>query len=182
MKKCIIYIIPLLLLCSCAVSERAVRMSGGVIDEYSAPKSYRIRSKKYQAKSRALGSDQRISRSKVAGLNDTLVNVWPFFFASNNYWCALWPMIDSDPYGFAVRPLFNKEGDDCSVLFPLSAWNKSDGSGWIANFVWEKRGFGFIPLTYQSWSDTTKKYYYTPLFIRSVNTRKLTPQLPFRTD
>lgn len=182
MKKCIIYIIPLLLLCSCAVSERAVRMSGGVIDEYSAPKSYRIRSRKYQAKSRALGSDQRISRSKVAGLNDTLVNVWPFFFASNNYWCALWPMIDSDPYGFAVRPLFNKEGDDCSVLFPLSAWNTSDKSGWIVNFVWEKRGFGFIPLTYQSWSDTTKKYYYTPLFIRSVNTRKLTPQLPFRTD
>ena len=38
----------LLLLTGCASSERMFRMSGGILDEYSAPKSARLRSGKYQ--------------------------------------------------------------------------------------------------------------------------------------
>lgn len=181
MKKNIFYILPLLLLlCSCAATDRALRMSGGVVSEYSAPKSFRLRSEKYQAKTRSLGSDRRMDKSNVSGMNDTLVNIWPFFFASNNYWCALWPMIDCDPYGFAVRPFFNKEGDDWSVLFPLSAWNSADKSGWAANFFWEKQGFGFFPLTYQSWNKTRQTYYYTPLFFLEKFNGDLTANNNFR--
>ena len=171
-----------LLLTSCANSERLTRMSGGVITEYSAPKQYRLRSEKFQAKSRALSSDKKISHGEISGLDNTLVNIWPFFFASNNYWCALWPMIDCDPYGFAVRPFFNKEGDDCSVLFPLSSWNSRSKSGWFANFVWEPNAFGFIPLTWQSKCDIKSNYYYTPLFILEQNRRKLTYDSSKRTD
>lgn len=163
-----------LLLSSCASSERLTRMSGGVLDEYSAPKQYRLRSEKYQAQSRVFSSDKKISHGKAAGLDDTLVNIWPFFFASNNYWSALWPMIDSDPYGFAVRPFFNKEGNDCSVLFPLTSWNSESKSGWIANFAWKPGAFGFIPLTWQSSGQKESFYYYTPLFVLKQNRFPLT--------
>ena len=182
--KIIFSVLPLLvlLLTSCASSERLTRMSGGVITEYSAPKQYRLRSEKYQAKSRNFSSGKKISHGKAAGLDDTLINIWPFFFASDNYWCALWPMIDCDPYGFAVRPFFNKEGNDCSILFPLSSWNLHNKSGWIANFVWEPNAFGFIPLTWQSNSSTKSTYYYTPLFFLQKNKWPLTYNKSRRTD
>ncbi len=173
MKKNLFFAIPLLLLCGCASSDRMVRMSGGIIEEYSAPKSFRLRSEKYQAKTKALSSEKKISTAKVSGLDDTLVNIWPFFFAANSYWSVLWPVIDSDDYGFAIRPLFNKEGDDWSVLFPLSAWNTADKSGWAANFVWKKNAFGFIPLTWQRREKDFQKYYYTPLFISEFNQKPL---------
>ena len=38
----------LVLLNGCASSDRMIRMSGGVVDNYSIPSSYRIRSEKYQ--------------------------------------------------------------------------------------------------------------------------------------
>lgn len=173
MKKSLFFPIALLLLCGCASSDRMVRMSGGIIEEYSAPKSFRLRSEKYQAKSKVLSSEKKLQTAKVAGLDDTLVNIWPFFFAANSYWSVLWPMIDCDDYGFAVRPFFNKEGDDWSVLFPLSAWNTASKSGWAANFVWRKNAFGFIPLTWQRREKDYQKYYYTPLFYSEFSQKPL---------
>ena len=178
------FLLPFLaiLLSSCASSERLTRMSGDVFSEYSAPQKYRIRSEKYQAKSRTMSSDKKISHGKAAKFDDTLINIWPFFFASNNYWCALWPMIDCDPYGFAVRPLFNKEGNDLSILFPLSAWNTHNRSGWFANFTWGPNAFGFIPLTWQSKSKTKSTYYYTPLFFLQKRYHKITRKNLRNTD
>ena len=112
-----------ILTAGCASSDRMVRMSGGVLGEYSAPSSYRIRSEKYQKMSRELSSPKRANQTAVSGMDDTLINIWPFFFRTNAYWSVLWPFIDKDPYGFAIRPLYNQEGDDYSVLFPLAAWN-----------------------------------------------------------
>jgi len=169
MKKLSLFLL-LLMLCGCASSDRMFRMSGGVLDEYSAPKSSRIRSEKYQKISRKLSSVTRSNKSEVSGLDDTLVNIWPFFFRSNEYWSALWPLIDKDPYGFAFRPFYNHEGDDYSVLFPLSAWNNSAGSGWVTLFAWKQGGFGFIPLTWQWKNDQySGGAYYTPLFYTSYD-------------
>ena len=151
-------------LCGCASSERMTRLSGGVVDEYSAPKSYRIRSQKYQKVTPKLSSPGRSEKLKIAGLDDTLVNIWPFFFRSNNYWNILWPMIDCDDYGFAIRPFYNHEGDDYSILFPLSSWNPSAKSGWILSGAWGPGYGGMLPL-FWSWNHEQSKFggYFTPL-------------------
>lgn len=156
----------------CASSDRMARMSGGVIDEYSAPKSSRIRSEKYQKVSKKLDAGSRANRDRVSGLNDTLVNFWPFFFRSSDYWSALWPMIDSDPYGFAIRPFYNHEGDEYSILFPLTAWNPAAGDGWVTLFAWNRNAFGFLPLTWQWSGEHEGGGYYTPLCIWSCDRSK----------
>ncbi|MBE6355881.1 MAG: hypothetical protein E7058_02055 [Lentisphaerae bacterium] len=159
----------LLLVAGCASSDRMFRMSGGVFDEYSVPAKSRIRSEKYQAVSRQINSPARANKIQVAGLDDTLVNIWPFFFRNNDYWTVLWPMIDKDPYGFAFRPFYNHEGDDYSVLFPLCAWNPAAGHGWVTLFGWNKDGFGFIPLTWHKKKEFSGSGYYTPLFFYSYD-------------
>ncbi len=164
MKK-VIFSAVMILIAGCASSDRMVRMSGGVFDEYSVPKSSRIRSEKYQKMSREFSSSRRANKMDVAGLDDTLVNIWPFFFRSNDYWSVLWPFIDKDPYGFAIRPIYNHEGDDYSILFPLSAWNTADKHGWVTLFGWNSTGFGLVPLTWQWKSGKRGGAYYTPLFI-----------------
>ena len=172
MKK-VIFSAVMILIAGCASSDRMVRMSGGVFDEYSVPKSSRIRSEKYQKMSREFSSSRRANKMDVAGLDDTLVNIWPFFFRSNDYWSILWPFIDKDPYGFAIRPLYNHEGDDYSILFPLSAWNTADKHGWVTLFGWNSTGFGLVPLTWQ-WKDgLSGGAYYTPLFIYKYDNNPL---------
>ena len=162
-----------LLLTGCASSDRMMRTSGGVLSEYSAPKSARIRSEKYQRVSRELSSSVRSNKVKVSGLDDTLINIWPFFFRSNAYWTVLWPFIDCDPYGFAVRPFYNHEGDEYSILFPLSAWNPVSKRGWVTLFAWTHNGFGFVPLTWQWKGDKEGGAYYTPLFIYNYDEHPL---------
>ena len=162
-----------LAIAGCASTDRMVRMSGGVFDEYSAPKSSRIRSSKYQKVSRELASSTRSNREGVAGMDDTLVNIWPFFFRSNAYWTILWPLVDKDPYGFAFRPIYNHEGDDYSILFPLTAWNPAAGHGWVTLFAWKRSGFGLIPLTWQWKEGKTGGAYYTPLFVYNYDEEPL---------
>lgn len=164
MKK-LFFPLLMMVLAGCASSDRMARMSAGVFDEYSAPKSSRIRSEKYQKMSREFSSSHRANKVDVAGMNDTLVNIWPFFFRSNAYWTILWPFIDKDDYGFAIRPFYNHEGDDYSILFPLCAWNTASKHGWVTLFGWNDEGFGFVPLTWQWKSGKRGGAYYTPLFI-----------------
>ena len=172
MKKVFLPALAALFICGCASSERAFRMSGGVLDSYSAPKSYRTRSEKFQ-KMDKMSIPHRANKAEVAGINDDLVNIWPFYFRNKNYFSVLWPMIDWDPYGMAIRPFYNQEGDDYSILFPISAWNMADKSGWVANFRWTKTGFGFIPLTYQNRTKDDFWCYYTPFFIVNREYTKL---------
>ncbi|MBO5667679.1 MAG: hypothetical protein J6S43_00980 [Lentisphaeria bacterium] len=163
----------LILSSGCASSDRMVRMSGGILDEYSAPKSSRIRSEKYQKISRELASSTRSNKIRVAGLDDTLINIWPFFFRSNDYWTVMWPLVDKDPYGFAFRPFYNQEGDDYSILFPLTAWNTAAGHGWVTLFGWNRNGFGMVPLTWQWKEKYSGGAYYTPLFIYAYDDEPL---------
>lgn len=153
----------LLLQAGCASSERMMRTSGGVFQDYSAPQKSRITSGKFAAVPHPAHS-KRDQRQELGGIHDTLINIWPFFFRNRDYISCLWPMIDADPYGFAVRPFYNQEGDDYSILFPLIAWNPAKRHGWIFNTYWnnEVKGYGFFPLFHHSPGFGM----YTPFWIR----------------
>ena len=157
-------------LCGCASSERMSRMSGGVIQEYSAPQSKRIRSEKFQKHTKAR---EKARRDLVGKVEDTPVNIWPFFFGSEYYTAIMWPLVDWDEYGFAVRPFYNMEGDEHSVLFPLTAWNVADRDGWVLLFSWHKTGWFFFPLAGRGNDGETLWRYYTPLFIQNNDLRPL---------
>ena len=153
-----------LLLCGCASSERMARLSGGVVQKHSAPRQERLRSVRFQKGSAAQvrqGPPERLNFSERS-----LINVWPFFFRSDDYFSALWPVFDYDPYGMALRPFYNQEGDDRSILFPLSSWNTASGDGWAALFYWNPDSVGFAPLFHQSFRKERGAAYYTPLLMR----------------
>lgn len=164
MRKLLFFALICILISGCASTDRMLRMSGGVLDEYSVPHSSRIRSDKYQKVTENITSSARSNQGKVAGLDDTLINIWPFFFRNNDYWSVLWPLIDCDPYGFAFRPFYNHEGDDYSIFFPLSAWNNQARHGWVGLWAWNNGNFGLVPFTWQ-WKDSPYSggAYYTPL-------------------
>jgi hypothetical protein len=157
-------------LCGCASSERMARMSGGVVQEYSAPSKQRIRSEKFQKHTRK----QNKPRTDIVGkVEETPVNIWPFFFGSEYYTSVMWPIVDWDEYGFAVRPFYNQEGDEYSVLFPLTAWNTVDSDGWVLLFSWHKNGWLFFPLASRSETEEELWRYYTPFFIQHKDLRPL---------
>lgn len=160
-----------LLLSSCASSERMVRMSGGVLDSYSIPEKHRLRSEKFRKTEQNTGSRKALNDMEP-GNNGPLVNLWPFFFRSREYFSILWPLADFDPYGVAIRPFYNQEGDDKSILFPLSSWNTADGSGWCLAAVWDANRFLLFPLARHGYNKENDWLYYTPFFIRTWDTRK----------
>ncbi len=148
-----------LLLSSCASSERMLRMSGA-IGTYEKPKKERISS--YRP-----SPGPRRTADELQGFDQSLINLWPFFFRNADYYSALWPMIDRDPYGFAIRPFYNQEGDEHSVLFPLAAWNSASGAGWAANAYWRKGMFGIAPLLH--YSAGARFCYYGPFWAKGDN-------------
>ena len=145
-----------LLLAGCASSERMVRMSG-VLGSYEKPRSERV-----------AGFSATAARNELPALDDSLINLWPFFYRNNLYTSVLWPMIDSDPYGFAVRPFYNQEGNEYSILFPFCAWNPVNGDGWLANTYWNRNGFGAVPI-FHSPQDPKKLAYYTLFWMSDGN-------------
>ena len=157
----IVSILIAAILSGCASSDRMLRLSGGIAQEYSVPKKHRLRSAQYQIKT------QTHSRVKHNFSKESLINLWPFFFRTDAYYSILWPLIDYDPYGMAIRPLYCHEADDYSILFPLSNWNKADKSWWILLANGSPKHFGFFPLMYHSFDKNDGFYYYTPLFINS---------------
>ena len=165
MNKKIIYQISFIFcitsLFGCASSDRMLRLSGGIAQEYSVPKQHRLRSAKYQIKT------QNYSRVKHNFSKESLINLWPFFFRNDAYYSIFWPIVDYDPYGMAVRPFYCHEGDDYSILFPLSNWNKADKSWWFLLAYGSPEKFGIFPLMHHSFDKNNGLYYYTPLFINS---------------
>ena len=154
----------------CASSERMSRMSGGIIQEYSAPRSKRIRSERFQKHTK---SQEKARQDLVGKVEETPVNIWPFFFSSEYYTAIMWPWIDWDEYGFAVRPFYNMEGDEHSVLFPLSAWNVKDRDGWVLLYSWNGNGWMFFPLAARSETKSELFRYYTPFFIQTKDLEPL---------
>ena len=138
MKKNFLCMLSVLLLAGCASSDRMMRLSPTGARAYKAPDSIRLQSKKYQKMEHAQGEKKTLAEENV-------VNVWPFFLKNDYFHAILWPFIDYDQYGVAVRPFYNKEGDEHSILFPLSGWNSADGSGWVFNTFWSKDKFTVFP-------------------------------------
>ena len=157
------------LLSGCASSERMARLSAGIVDEYSVPKSYRTRSEKYMKITQKQLKDRSAAKQKIGDLNESLVNIWPFYFRSKDYFSILWPFIDFDPYGMAIRPFYNHEGDDYSILFPLSSWNTATKSGWFLNTIWTPHTYMFLPLfVHHEVKNHNIFRMYTPLYIQDV--------------
>lgn len=117
------------LLCSCASSNRMMRVSP--FTEESSDKITNSSGPQYQI-------DRDGSR----------INTWPMLYKINDKTSILWPMIDSDKKGFAVRPFYNQEGKEYSIMFPLSAWNPENGDGWVFSGYWNKDVYGIFPFVH----------------------------------
>ncbi len=72
-------------------------------------------------------------RGDVTG---TQVNAWPLCYVSNRFVSVLWPVYDHDDRGMAIRPFYNRDDKEYSILFPLSAWNPENGDGWVLSAWW----------------------------------------------
>jgi hypothetical protein len=57
-------------------------------------------------------------------------NLWPLAWFNRDGGSLLWPLVDYDRHGFAVRPLVSCDHDDVDVLFPLSHFDTRSGDGW----------------------------------------------------
>ena len=165
-------LLAVLLVSSCASSERMNRL-GYDSDSYSAPKASRISGGRFD--------EAVVNLRAPVGLKDRQVNVWPFCTVNSRYVSILWPFIDWDDFGMAIRPFFNQEGNDCSILFPLCAWNTVDGDGWALNTYWNEDCYGSFPL-FHIGKEEDSFWYVGPVFgARGRNSFGLFP-LFFYTD
>ena len=144
-KKTVLWgsvILSSLFFVSCASSERMARMSGGVFGDSKLPAYNRIEGSRQKISSAVI---ERKTFEMTGKFDDSLINIWPFFYRNVNYFSALWPFMDYDRFGFAIRPFFNKEGNEYSVLFPLTAWNPVKNDGWFLNTYWNRDVIGSVP-------------------------------------
>ncbi len=93
------------------------------------------------------------NESSTVKYDPAAVNLWPAFYSNGSFTSAAWPIYDGDERGFAVRPFFNQDGKEYSILFPLTAWNPDKGDGWVLNTYWNKRSYGSVPFFHcgQTW-------------------------------
>lgn len=159
-------LLSVILLASCASSKRMARMSGGMFGDSFLPEYEYIDESCQKLPSKMI---ERKKYEITAGIDDSIINIWPFFYRNRNYFSFVWPLIDYDRFGFAVRPFFNKEGNEYSVLFPLSGWNSARKNGWILNFYWSEKGLGSIPLFYIPWNSSERFFYILLLWQNKEN-------------
>ena len=57
------------------------------------------------------------------------VNLFPLYYQEGVNRSILFPLIDIDDRGFAVRPFYHKDNDEHGILWPLAAFNKTEG--WV---------------------------------------------------
>ncbi len=138
MKKKLLPLLLVLLFAGCASSERMMRLSPASARAYSAPDAKRLKGASFRTM-----PQKKVENKTLA--EENVINVWPLFLKNDYFHSILWPFIDYDQYGVAVRPFYNKEGDEHSILFPLAGWNSADGSGWVLNTFWSKDTFTFFP-------------------------------------
>lgn len=149
-----------LMLAGCASSERMGRIS-----PLAAP------APKHAAEAKS-------PAEHTTSLADDRVNIFPLYYGAAGVHAVLWPLVDWDERGFAVRPLYNREGENASVLFPLSGWDNH--GGWALNSVWDNdRGFLFLPIAGKwngmtfvgpGFSDGDAHYGFLPVFGRYGDT------------
>ena len=72
------------------------------------------------------------------------VNLFPLYYQEGVNRSILFPLIDIDDRGFAVRPFYHKDKDEHGILWPLAAFNKTEG--WVGPYYWKgKENFGLLP-------------------------------------
>jgi hypothetical protein len=72
------------------------------------------------------------------------VNLFPFYYKEGKRQSILFPLIDIDDRGFAVRPFYHRDGKEQGILWPLCAFN--DKEGWVGPYYWKgKENFGLLP-------------------------------------
>lgn len=81
-----------------------------------------------------------------AQMDPNRVNLWPLLYHNKQYTSVVWPIMDIDDQGMAVRPLYNQDGDEYSILFPFAAWNPVNGDGWVLPGYWDDDNLGIFPL------------------------------------
>ena len=107
------------------------------------------------------------------------VNLWPLYYQEGVNRSILFPLIDMDDKGFAVRPFYHKDENKHGILWPLSAFDTQDNEGWVGPLLWQKKmkKFGLLPLFITSGGDfwslpaiwlspRKQKYYVLPLFAK----------------
>jgi hypothetical protein len=77
---------------------------------------------------------------------DGRINGFPLVYSDGDATSLLWPLIDFDRHGFAVRPLVSRDGDDLDVLFPLSHFDLAEGEGWFLTAYCGDQSAGLFPL------------------------------------
>ncbi len=123
MKKAIIFhgisLVLVLLLCSCASNRRLMRQT-------------------------PFTSQNRLRMDYPGEQNRT--NLWPLYYHNNDFYSVMWPFFDLDSKGWSLRPFYNRDGNDYSVLFPLCGWeNTPDRNvGWCLNYLWKYRSDGTV--------------------------------------
>lgn len=73
-------------------------------------------------------------------------NIWPLYYHNGQSHSLIWPLIDWDNQGVAVRPLYNKEGAEHAILFPLCGWNTEVGDGWFLTSYRKPGTHGVFPI------------------------------------
>ena len=102
------------------------------------------------------GGDQKADDAVAAlSFDSREVNLWPLLYDNDAFTSILWPMIDADADGMAVRPFFNRDGDEYSILFPLCAWNPVNRDGWMLFCYWNvpERRYMLLPFFMQNQDD-----------------------------
>ncbi len=103
------------------------------------------------------------------------VNLFPLYYQEGVNRSILFPLIDIDNRGFAVRPFYHKDNDEHGVLWPLCAFNSKEG--WLGTFFWEREKYsGLLPLFVKgrdflwvfpaSWWSNNQHYAVLPFFYR----------------
>ena len=128
-------------------------------------------------------SGRRLVRNSPIGSSGKFyrdgVNLWPLYYQEGTRKSIMFPLVDMDERGFAVRPFYHKDRDEHGILWPLIAFNPVNGDGWAGPLFWSRNSTGLLPLFYKgndhlwvfpaSWY-TPKSCAVLPLFYKSKDT------------
>ena len=118
------------------------------------------------------------------------VNLFPLYYKEGKRQSILFPLIDIDDRGFAVRPFYHKDKDEHGILWPLAAFNKTEG--WAGPVVWGQKTYGFFPLFISgkhtlwvfpaSWYDNENDFGVLPFFVKNYDLWWLFPASWYRDE
>lgn len=94
-----------------------------------------------------------LSEEDGARMSSERTNAWPIYYNAGTGISVLWPFMDFDKDGWALRPFYAENKDERSVLWPLSGWDKK--GGWALTGYWDKACYGVFPLLHVNKSENS---------------------------